>query len=233
MIDEPERITRMKYKKIFVIFVIVYIFVSTFLWSYDFIFYKINQDQYVILKANAIEKYHEGYPPLVYLVVEYEMDGKQMRRSVSKPLGVNVGDSLEIAVKLSDKTAVIPRLYLDRALFWFVCYDVLFLSILVSLYSEEKNIYSIWNKDKCNKIIEAKIIKTYQGKTGDRRKYMDCFSVKCEYINPQGKRYIFKSKKVLGMGRLKEGDSITVKVDERNYHNYIVLLTNEHLHYII
>lgn len=230
MIDEPERITRMKYKKIFVI---VYIFVSTFLWSCNFIFYKINQDQYVILKANAIEKYHRGYRSPVYLVVEYEIDGKQMTGSVIKPLGVTVGNSLEIAVNLSGKDIVIPRLYLSKDFLWFVCYDVLFLSILVSLYSEEKNIYSIWNKDKCNKIIEAKIIKTYQGKTGDRRNYMDCFSVKCEYINPQGKRYIFKSKKVLGMGRLKEGDSITVKVDERNYHNYIVLLTNEHLHYII
>ena len=56
--------------------------------------------------------------------------------------------------------------------------------------------------------------------------------MKCEYIDSRGKKHIFKSKKIIGMGKLKEGDSIAVKVDESNYHNYIVLLTNEHLYYV-
>lgn len=56
------------------------------------------------------------------------------------------------------------------------------------------------------------------------------FAVKCEYIDPQGKKYVFRSKKIVGIGKLKKGDSISVKVDERNYHNYIVLLNNEHLY---
>ena len=160
------------------------------------------------------------------------MDGKQITGKVVKPLGVNVGDSLEIAVNLSGGDIVIPRLYISKYLLVIISYDVIFLSVFLQLFSEKKNVYSIWNKEKCNKVIEAKIIKTYQGKIGDRRKYLDCFSVKCEYIDSRGKKYIFKSKKIIGMGKLKEGDSISVKVDESNYHNYIVLLTNEHLYYV-
>lgn len=161
------------------------------------------------------------------MIIFFQMTGR-----VTKPLGVCVGDSLQIAVNLSAKDAVIPRLYMSKDLLWFIFYDVIFLSVFLQLYSEKKNVYSIWNKEKCNKIIEAKMIKTYQGKIGDRRKYLDCFSVKCEYIDSRGKKYYFKSKKIIGMGKLQKGDSISVKVDERNYHNYIVLLTNEHLYYI-
>ena len=137
----------MNRKRIFVIIGIMFIFVTAFLWSYDYIFYKINQDQYVILQANAIEKTHYGIYE-VFLVVEYEIDGKQMTGKVVKPLGVNVGDSLEIAVNLSGGDIVIPRLYISKYLLVIISYDVIFLSVFLQLFSEKKNVYSIWNKEK-------------------------------------------------------------------------------------
>ena len=137
----------MNRKRIFVIIGIMFIFVTAFLWSYDYIFYKINQDQYVILQANAIEKTLYGIYE-VFLVVEYEIDGKQMTGKVVKPLGVNVGDSLEIAVNLSGGDIVIPRLYISKYLLVIISYDVIFLSVFLQLFSEKKNVYSIWNKEK-------------------------------------------------------------------------------------
>ncbi|MDE6759669.1 MAG: hypothetical protein K2J90_03200 [Lachnospiraceae bacterium] len=56
----------------------------------------------------------------------------------------------------------------------------------------------------------------------DTIEYMEKVRINCEYLEPNGKRYRFKSEKVLGITECKNGDTINVLVDPQDYNNYCV-----------
>lgn len=56
----------------------------------------------------------------------------------------------------------------------------------------------------------------------DTIEYMEKVRINCEYLEPNGKRYRFKSEKVLGITECKNGDTINVLVDPQDYNNYYV-----------
>lgn len=56
----------------------------------------------------------------------------------------------------------------------------------------------------------------------DPNEYIDYVRICCEHITAEGKRYQFKSDKVMGITECKIGDSISVLVEPGNYNNYYV-----------
>lgn len=56
----------------------------------------------------------------------------------------------------------------------------------------------------------------------DVDEYIESVRIYCEYAEPHGKIYKFKSRKVLGITECKAGDFITVLVDPQDYNNYYV-----------
>lgn len=56
----------------------------------------------------------------------------------------------------------------------------------------------------------------------DTVEYMDKVRINCEYLELDGKKYRFKSEKVLGITECKIGDAINVLVDPQDYNNYYV-----------
>ncbi len=56
----------------------------------------------------------------------------------------------------------------------------------------------------------------------DADEYIESVRIYCEYVEPNGKAYQFKSGKILGITEYKAGDLITVLVDPQDYNNYYV-----------
>lgn len=56
----------------------------------------------------------------------------------------------------------------------------------------------------------------------DQIEYIEYVRIYCEHITAEGKRYEFKSDKILGITECKKGDCINVLIDPQNYNNYFV-----------
>lgn len=68
--------------------------------------------------------------------------------------------------------------------------------------------------------LECTIIKVESELNPDE--YLDYVRIYCEHITAEGKRYQFKSDKIIGITECKVGDSISVLVESGNYNNYYV-----------
>lgn len=218
--------------KISIIIMVVVELLLFFLWCGDIIDYHIHKSHYAIVEATVLNWDMEGpvrhQEPIS--LIEYSYNEQVVRCKFHKDLFEYEGKKIKVAVnkKSNTTTRIYPPInftdmipFLGILLIWAIYY---------SIHTGKEIEFHFKNTNKCTKIIIATVLKVYQSHERSNEDVIDYFAVKCEYISPQGKKYVFRSKKIVGIGKLKKGDSISVKVDERNYRNYIVLLNNEHLY---
>lgn len=218
--------------KISIIIMVVVELLLFFLWFGDIIDYHIHKSNYDVVEATVLSWDMEGpvrnQEPIS--LIEYSYNEQIVRCKFHKDLFEYEGKKIKVAVnkKSNTTTRIYPPInftdmipFLGILLIWAIYY---------SIHTGKEIEFHFKNTNKCTKIIIATVLKVYQSHERSNEDVIDYFAVKCEYIDPQGKKYVFRSKKIVGIGKLKKGDSISVKVDERNYRNYIVLLNNEHLY---
>ena len=218
--------------KISIIILLVVELFLFFLWCGDIIDYHIHKDNYDVVEATVLSWDMEGsirqQEPIS--LIEYSYKEQIVRCKFPKDLFDYEGKKITVAVnkKSNTTTRIYPPIHFTDMILFLV--PLLFWAIYYTSHTGKEIEFHFKNTNKCTKLINATVLKVYQSHEKDNGDIIDYFAVKCEYIDSQGKRYIFRSKKVVGVGKLKKGDSISVKVNEKNYHNYIVLLNNEHLY---
>lgn len=219
--------------QISIIIIILVELLMLFLWCGDIIDYHIHKGNYDVVEATVLSWGMEGSigKQVPISLIEYKYNEQIVRCKFQKDLFDYEGKRIRVAVnkKSNTTTRIYPSINFTDILLFLV--PLLFWTIYYSSHTGKTMEFHFMDKNKCTKIISATVSKVYQSHERSGGDLINYFAVKCECFNPQGKKFIFKSKKIVGVGKLKKGDSISVKVDERNYHNYIVLLTNEHLYY--
>lgn len=218
--------------KISIIILLIVELLLFVLWYGDVIDYHIHKSNYDVVEATVLSWDMEGsrrnQEPIS--LIEYSYHEQIVRCKFPKDLFDYGGRKITVAVnkKTNTTTRIYPPIHFTDIIPFIM--PLLFWALYYSAHTGKEIEFHFRSTDKCTKIINATVLKVYQSHEKDSGEILDYFAIKCEYINSQGKRYIFRSKKIVGVGKLKKGDKISVKVNENNYHNYIVLLDNEHLY---
>lgn len=219
--------------KISIIIMVIVELLLFFLFYGDMIDYHIHKSKYDVVEATVLSWDMEGggrWQEPVSLI-EYSYNKQVVQCKFHQDLFDYSGKKITLAVNKENNAAtrIYPPIhFMDMIPFLTI---LLIWAIYYSIHTGKEIEFHFKNTDKCTKIISATILRVYQSHEKSNEDIIDYFAVKCEYINPQGKKYIFKSKKIVGVGKLKKGDTIQVKVNPQNYFNYVVLLNNEHLYY--